>query len=131
MVENAVSDGCGLADGRACDAEARFFIAADGAGVPGADLEIDGLSRIELFGKRARGLRQLLTVALAAEGGSDADAEKDLRVLFREIYEADEHVAVIEGSEAVFRVGKAAALPFLLVIGRHIVNGVVAVILPA
>ena len=131
MVENAVSYGCGPADGRTCDAEARFFIAADGAGVPGADLEIDRLSRIELFGKRACGFRQLLAVALAAEGRSDTDTEKNLLVFFREIHKADERAAVMEGYEAVFRIGKAAALPFLLGIGRHVVNGVFAVILPA
>lgn len=131
MVENAVSDAGGLTDGRAFDAEARFFIAADGAGVPGADLEIDGLSRIELFGKRARGFCHQLAIAPVAAIGCGTDAEKDIRVLFREIDKADERIAVIERRQVVFGVCKPAALPFLLVIRRHIVNGVVAVILPA
>ena len=131
MVEDAVADGCCPEDGPTCDAEARFFIAADSAGVPGANLEIQRLSGITLLRERACGSRQLLTVAAAAMGGRNADAEKDLMFFLREIYEADKHITIIEGDEMIFRVGKAAALCFLLIIGRHIIDGIVAFVLPA
>ena len=80
MVKDAVSDGCGPADGGAFDAEARFFITADGAGVPCADLKIEGLSGETRFGKRARAFRQLLAIAFAAAVGRNADTKKDFRV---------------------------------------------------
>ena len=130
MIEDPITGRGRLADRFACDAEAGFFVAPDCPAVPRADFKIHGLSRKQTPADAARDPRHLLPVALAAVLRRGADAKEDLRFLLIEIDEPDKVRPVIEGIEMVLRVCKAEAGLLLLRIGRAVIDGIVAVVLP-
>ena len=131
MIKCTFSRRGGLTNRLPDDMEARLFVAPDGAGIPRPDLQIQRLSWEQRAGDFAGRSGHDRSIAAAAIVRICADAEENLRFLLIEVDESDQNRIIVKRIKVVLGIGEAYA-PFLLFfIGRAVVLGLVAALLPS
>lgn len=113
-----------------CDAKSSLFVAADSAGVPGPDFQIQRVSGKQRLRQFTGDAGHLLAIAVVTTVRIYADSKENFVFLLRKIDKADQRGTVIKRIEIVLGIGKAKASFFLLLIGRIVVDGVITGVVP-